>query len=202
MAPKLTLMNPFVDAHESTNTAFTPQSLSFRTLNMSFNTEKNKGTTGLGKKSNFGHVTSSKQAVMMELPKKPSSDLKAYSCVSCRQRKVRCDRRAPCMNCTKAERQCNFIAPVRGKRKRTKPPRETLHARLKRYEEMLKAYGAKIEPSDGTDMSDSETESQSLNTPASSDGAISVIKKQDPGDPMPPKFIMKEGASRYYDRYS
>lgn len=145
-----------------------------------------------------------KQAVMndvMELPKKPSGDLKGYSCVSCRQRKVRCDRRAPCMNCTKAERRCDFVAPVRGKRKRTKPPRETLHARLRRYEEMLRAYGAKIEPSDGDDGSDSEAESQSLNTPASSDGAMSIVKTQDREDPMPPKFIMKEGASRYYDRY-
>ncbi|KAL7894284.1 fungal-specific transcription factor domain-containing protein [Trichoderma sp. SZMC 28014] len=128
-------------------------------------------------------------------------DLKAYSCVSCRQRKVRCDRRAPCMNCTKAERQCDFVAPVRGKRKRTKPPRETLHARLRRYESMLRAYGAKIEPSDGTDGSDSETESHSLNTPVSSDGTMSIVKMQDRDDPMPPKFIMKEGTSRYYDRY-
>lgn len=105
------------------------------------------------------------------------------------------------MNCTKAERRCDFVAPVRGKRKRTKPPRETLHARLRRYEEMLRAYGAKIEPSDGDDGSDSEAESQSLNTPASSDGAMSIVKTQDREDPMPPKFIMKEGASRYYDRY-
>lgn len=66
---------------------------------------------------------------------------------------------------------------------------------------MLKAYGAKIEPSDGTDMSDSETESQSHNTPASSDGTIIIVKSQEPEDPLPPKFIMKEGASRYYDRY-
>lgn len=137
----------------------------------------------------------------MELPKKPSSDLKGYSCVSCRQRKVRCDRRAPCMNCTKAEKQCDFIAPVRGKRKRTKPPRETLHARLKRYEEMLRAYGAKIEPSDGTEGSDSEAESQSHNTPESSDGPMPKVERQDREDPIPPKFIMKEGTSRYYDRY-
>lgn len=68
---------------------------------------------------------------------------------------------------------------------------------------MLRAYGAKIEPGDGTDESDSETESQSLNTPVSGDGTISVsvVKTQDCDDPMPPKFIMKEGASRYYDRY-
>lgn len=109
------------------------------------------------------------------------------------------------MNCTKAEKQCNFIAPVRGKRKRTKAPRETLHARLKRYEEMLKAYGAKIEPSDGTDGSDSETESQSHNTPESiesSDRTVVIVKSQEREDPLPPKFIMKEGASRYYDRYA
>lgn len=66
---------------------------------------------------------------------------------------------------------------------------------------MLRAYGAKIEPSDGDDRSDSEAESQSLNTPASSDGAMSIVKTQDREDAMTPKFIMKEGASRYYDRY-
>ncbi|EHK22953.1 uncharacterized protein TRIVIDRAFT_191560 [Trichoderma virens Gv29-8] len=128
-------------------------------------------------------------------------ELKGFSCLSCRQRKIKCDRRAPCLHCTKAERPCSFIAPVRGKRKRTKPPRETLHARLKRYEDMLKAYGAKIEPSEDFDGSESETECRL--TPESNESVVQ-IRMQNSGlaaaaEDTKPKFIMKEGASRYFD---
>ncbi|KAF3063954.1 putative C6 transcription factor [Daldinia childiae] len=97
----------------------------------------------------------SQSAVAMPLG--PEDDLKSYSCMICRQRKVKCDRRNPCSNCVKAEKQCSFVAPVRGKRKRTKLPKESLHAKLKRFEELLKSYGAKIEPSDDLDDSDSES---------------------------------------------
>ncbi|KAL6796198.1 fungal-specific transcription factor domain-containing protein [Trichoderma sp. SZMC 28013] len=140
------------------------------------------------------------QVAMTDTPQRSESNLKGFSCLSCRQRKVRCDRRTPCLNCVKAERQCSFVAPVRGKRKRTKPPRETLHARVKRYEEMLKAYGAKIEPCDDSDVSESETEPRTI-TPESSEG-MSAMRIQGccimPED-IKPKFIMKEGASRYFD---
>lgn len=37
------------------------------------------------------------------------------------------------------------MPPVRGKRRRTKPAKEGLHARVRRYEEMLKYFGAKID---------------------------------------------------------
>ena len=90
----------------------------------------------------------------------PDADLKSYSCLTCRQRKVKCDRHNPCSNCVKAARRCSFIPPVRGKRKRTKAPKEGLHAKLRRYEELLKSYGAKIEPSEYDGDSDSETVSQ------------------------------------------
>ncbi|KAH7110943.1 hypothetical protein EDB81DRAFT_831079 [Dactylonectria macrodidyma] len=30
------------------------------------------------------------------------------NCVSCKERKVRCDLRRPCLNCTKANRKCVF----------------------------------------------------------------------------------------------
>ncbi|KAM0252762.1 hypothetical protein ACHAQJ_007600 [Trichoderma viride] len=141
------------------------------------------------------------QPLAAEKPKRPGSDLKGFSCISCRQRKVRCDRRAPCLNCIKAEKQCNFIPPVRGKRKKTKPPRETLHARLKRYEEMLKSYGAKIEPCEDFDSYDSETESR--DTPETSE--VTILTAKDRSNPLEsedtkPKFIIKEGASRYFDR--
>ena len=33
------------------------------------------------------------------------------SCLECRRRKLKCDKRQPCANCTKISRQCVFIAP-------------------------------------------------------------------------------------------
>ncbi|TFA97828.1 Transcription factor vrtR1 [Trichoderma ghanense] len=136
---------------------------------------------------------------MADTPKRSEADLKGFSCLSCRQRKVKCDRRAPCINCVKAERQCSFVAPVRGKRKRTKPPKETLHARVRRYEEMLKAYGAKIEPCEDEDESESETGSGSG---TSEMGQVVPMKLPTcRASEEKPKFIMKEGASRYFDRY-
>ncbi|KAF2123215.1 hypothetical protein BDV96DRAFT_15587 [Lophiotrema nucula] len=85
--------------------------------------------------------------------------LKSYACLTCRQRKVKCDRHVPCNNCTKANRECSFVPPARGKRKRTKPAREGLHAKLRRYEEQLKSLGAQIEleDDDRDEESDAET---------------------------------------------
>ena len=73
-------------------------------------------------------------------------DLKSYSCLTCRQRKIKCDRHNPCSACVKFERQCSFVAPVRAKRAKTKASKEGIHARLRRYEELLQSYGATIEP--------------------------------------------------------
>lgn len=125
-----------------------------------------------------------------------------YSCLLCRQRKVRCDRRTPCSNCVKTEKECSFIPPVRGKRKRNKPPREGLHAKLKRYEEMLKSYGATIEPSEDFNDFDSETTSQpnidmdENDEPQSKDQSdpYALVKSK-------PMLITKEGTSRYFERY-
>ncbi|KAI9698560.1 MAG: hypothetical protein M1820_007450 [Bogoriella megaspora] len=130
------------------------------------------------------------------------SDLKGFSCLICRQRKVKCDRHVPCSNCIKAEKQCSFIPPVRGKRKRTKPPKEGLHAKLKRYEELLKSYGVPLEPPEySNDLgSDSETDSH----PGVQMAKEVQIQNRDPEDPYgleetKPMLITKEGVSRYVD---
>ncbi len=130
------------------------------------------------------------------------ADLKGYSCLTCRQRKVRCDRRNPCSNCVKAARQCSFLAPVRGKRKRTKAPKEGLHAKLRRYEELLKSYGAKIESPEYDSDSHSESDSQ-----PDSETAEENPRPRSRATPRTPAhesikstLIDKEGSSRYYDR--
>ncbi|KAK9234934.1 C6 transcription factor [Lipomyces kononenkoae] len=132
-------------------------------------------------------------SVVSEAPG-PDGDIKSYACVTCRQRKVKCDRRTPCSNCVKAEKQCSFISPVRGKRKRTKPPREGLHAKLKRYEELLKSYGAKVEASYD---SDSETASFDAESP---EDARSTSQRYPFGlEETKPKLITQEGTSQYFD---
>ncbi|KIX93152.1 uncharacterized protein Z520_11209 [Fonsecaea multimorphosa CBS 102226] len=126
---------------------------------------------------------------------------KTFSCLGCRQRKIKCDRQAPCSNCVKADTPCSFIPPVRGKRKRTKPPREGLHAKLKRYEEMLKSYGANIEPSLDSDTSDVESAARSdVGIPNHAGPQIEVV----PGAPVPDvttrsRLVTREGGSRYFD---
>ncbi|OAP63963.1 hypothetical protein AYL99_03190 [Fonsecaea erecta] len=125
---------------------------------------------------------------------------KGYSCLGCRQRKIKCDRQTPCSNCVKAETECSFVPPVRGKRKRTKPPREGLHAKLRRYEGLLKSYGANIEPSLDSDTSDGESA-------ARSDVVIlhnAESRMEVDSTPLRPganrsKLVTREGSSRYFD---
>ncbi|OTA56698.1 C6 transcription factor [Hypoxylon sp. EC38] len=131
-------------------------------------------------------------------PSRQDGHFKSYSCLICRQRKVKCDRCNPCSNCIKAEKECSFIPPVRGKRKRTKPRREGLHARLKRYEELLKSYGAIVEPDDFDD-SESETVSQPdvvmEEAESRSESRVGLFGLEE----AKPKLITKEGTSRYFE---
>ena len=75
-----------------------------------------------------------------------STAVQKHSCVLCQQRKVKCDRKDPCSNCTKSRVDCIFRAPAipRRRQKTKKPPDADLLLRLKRYEDLLKNYGAKI----------------------------------------------------------
>ncbi|KAG9235107.1 fungal-specific transcription factor domain-containing protein [Amylocarpus encephaloides] len=73
-----------------------------------------------------------------------------YSCVICSQRKVKCDRQDPCSQCVKSRVTCvaNNPGPLR-RRKRTKAEID-LHAKLNRYELLLKAHGIDITEDGGT----------------------------------------------------
>jgi len=66
------------------------------------------------------------------------------SCVTCRKRKVKCDKLHPCSNCARANIECIFPNPGRAPRKIKKPTdgRDTeLLARLKRLEGVVKGLG-------------------------------------------------------------
>ncbi|KAI0170020.1 fungal-specific transcription factor domain-containing protein [Hypoxylon sp. FL1284] len=86
----------------------------------------------------------------------PSSTLNPRSCVTCRRRKVRCDKLMPCGNCRKAHIQCVFPAPGRAPRRpRMKdpnaPPKQTsereieLMKRLRKLESIVEDLSGQIE---------------------------------------------------------
>ncbi|TVY44870.1 Bikaverin cluster transcription factor [Lachnellula occidentalis] len=60
--------------------------------------------------------------------------LTARSCVTCRRRKVKCDKQVPCSNCTRAASQCVFPAPGRAPRR----PRAGAKVVSEREAELLK----------------------------------------------------------------
>lgn len=143
-------------------------------------------------------VTISVHWVTMEEKPGSTAELRGYSCLACRQRKVKCDRHSPCSNCAKSAQQCLFVPPTRGKRKRTKTPREGLHAKLRRYEELLKSHGVEIRPCSDGEESDSESVSEPrLHTPVeegpSDEQSYYTLKPN-------PRIIHKERSSRYIDR--
>ena len=73
------------------------------------------------------------------------SSLNPRSCVTCRRRKVRCDKKNPCSNCIKQHIECIFPGPGRAPRKPRKPPDSELLLRLRRLEGVVKSLGAQVE---------------------------------------------------------
>ena len=93
----------------------------------------------------------------------PSSS--SRSCVTCRRRKVRCNKRSPCSNCTKAGIDCTFPPPGRAPRKSKRPPDAELLSRLRRLEgviDHLRGNG------------NIEGASTSIQTPSSTTGSSTV----------------------------
>ena len=70
--------------------------------------------------------------------------------MTCRRRKVKCDKKQPCSNCQKASIECVFPRPGRAPRKSKKPPDAELLARLRRLEGVVQRLG---KGADGEDLS-------------------------------------------------
>lgn len=71
----------------------------------------------------------------------PDPQLQIRSCVTCRRRKVRCNRRHPCSNCVKAGIDCIFPTR-RAPRKSRRPPESDILDRLRRLEGVVESLGA------------------------------------------------------------
>ena len=64
------------------------------------------------------------------------------SCISCRQRKIKCDKGQPnCSSCARSRANCVYVAKALPLRKKRTSLEEELMGRLKTYEILLKAHG-------------------------------------------------------------
>ncbi|KAI0018415.1 hypothetical protein F4780DRAFT_771780 [Xylariomycetidae sp. FL0641] len=81
------------------------------------------------------------RAASAQAPKPP----RILSCLLCQQRKVKCDRKFPCANCTRAQAPCVPATSAPRRRRRMFPERELLD-RIRHYEKLLKRNNVKFEP--------------------------------------------------------
>ncbi|CAI7620867.1 unnamed protein product [Penicillium glandicola] len=150
--------------------------------------------------------------------KEPPSST-SRSCVTCRRRKVRCNKRSPCSNCTKAGIDCIFPPPGRAPRKSKRPPDAELLSRLRRLEgviDHLSGGGNTEVASTSTRAPSSTTGSSTVRseltapTPVSTGtqkqaaGSVCPFEQSDPKKLAPNKFenefgrlVIDEGRSRY-----
>ena len=148
------------------------------------------------------HATSESSSTP-ETPEIPN--LKAHACSLCQRRKVKCDRKDPCRNCVKARVECIFRAPVPQRRRHRKPAEATLLARLRRYEELLKGFGVKIETItsdaemasrvEGMIIDTESTAAQSHENPAH----MPVKTKQAQPQVERGEIVVKNGKTRYLE---
>ncbi|KAJ5545874.1 hypothetical protein N7494_003459 [Penicillium frequentans] len=159
---------------------------------------------------------------------RPSLDsASSRSCVTCRRRKVRCNKRSPCSNCVKANVDCVFPPPGRAPRRSKRPPDAELLSRLRRLEGVIKHLSDKngeagsvssvspIQTASSTFTSTAPTNTTantsppaSTNPPTSVDpkaqNGVCPFEDNDPKKLAPGKFenefgrlVIEEGRSRY-----
>ncbi|KAL8872367.1 MAG: hypothetical protein Q9174_001995 [Haloplaca sp. 1 TL-2023] len=88
-------------------------------------------------------------------PQSPSGDgrpaLQPHSCAICQRRKVKCDKTNPCGNCVRHRVECEYRAPAPPKRRKRTSPDPEIHAKLRRYEEVLQKNGVRLDEINGID---------------------------------------------------
>lgn len=138
--------------------------------------------------------------------------LNPRSCVTCRRRKVRCDKQMPCSNCRRALIPCVYPAPGRAPRQpRQKdpnaPPKNSsqreaeLIKRLRKLEGIVEELSGQIDVDDKVDDSSLPAEAVSVDTEANSvNGAASTYSGSQEVNARMGRMLLNErehGARRY-----
>lgn len=71
---------------------------------------------------------------------------RVLACVLCQQRKVKCDRKFPCINCIRSSAQCVPAINLGPRQRRRRFPERELLERLRRYEDLLRQNSIDFEP--------------------------------------------------------
>lgn len=121
--------------------------------------------------------------------------LNPRSCVTCRKRKVRCDKHEPCGNCVKANIDCVFPPPGRAPRKPRKPQDAELLKRLRRLESVVDSLGAQVDDDGHVHESENVTrERRSVSTEIDHDTGVDRRSSLEYGLG---RLMLKDGKSRY-----
>lgn len=121
------------------------------------------------------------------------------SCVTCRRRKVKCNKSHPCSNCVKAHIDCIYPAPGRAPRRPRKPPDAELLARLRRLEGVVKGLGVPVDENDPNHVASPASEpakDSSRWSPASSGMSGDATKNSKITNDFG-RLVINEGRSRY-----
>lgn len=135
--------------HQRVSSIGDPPTTQESTPNSSSTSPVPRSTNGehLSTKSDKHNTSSSSPSTVNNGPTGPP--LHHHSCVTCRRRKVRCDKRHPCANCNKGSIECVFPNPGRAPRKARKPPDTELLARLRRLEGVVQSLGKDVDGEGG-----------------------------------------------------
>ena len=125
-----------------------------------------------------------------------ASALNSRSCITCRKRKVRCDKRHPCSNCNRAAIECVFPGPGRAPRRSRKPENQELLARLRRLEGVVQKFQKGADENGLTIIENVEAENTSPQ-PASPNETCKIKQEQHglPGIYENWKSDLKDGAT-------
>ncbi|EEP76966.1 predicted protein [Uncinocarpus reesii 1704] len=116
------------------------------------------------------------------------------SCVTCRRRKIRCNKVQPCSNCVKARVECVFPKPGRAPRKSKKGTEAELLARLKTLEAAVKSIG-KPEAVEGN-FADEAKPSSGLNANGCAERSSNNAELDSVNDEMG-RLVVSDDQSRY-----
>lgn len=133
-----------------------PTERSSPSLNTLFHGGRTPWSSRVNSRRRQGPLAMSESTVHTAQPPPPrggspdaSHNRRKHPCVLCQQRKVKCDRNEPCNNCTRARVECISPSTLPPKRRKKRFPEAELLARLRKYEDHLRGYGADIDAING-----------------------------------------------------
>lgn len=129
-----------------------------------------------------------------------SSTPNPRSCVTCRRRKVKCDKKQPCSNCARAKIECVFPGPGRAPRKSRKPPDGELMERLRRLEGVVQTLNAQVEEHE-QEAADRERRGSSADCcprgPGNDSPSVAVDNSVEGLETRFGRLVVDQGRSRY-----